>query len=156
MAMIPLDPNDVQELKPVPLSRYDLTVSACEKVFSKSESGSKPQLKLSVGIDGHDEAPNITHFIGIPSEKDTEKDKFDFKALLLKRNCALFGVPLTKNMDDEQLAMSFVGATVKNVEVGLSEPTPTGEVYNRIMVPKLKGEGQPKAAGMGAAKPPKS
>lgn len=151
MALIPVNFDEVTELKPVVNGRYNLTVSACEKTFTKE--GSKPQLKLSVGIDGQDGAPNITHFIGIPSEKDTEKEKLDFKALLVKRNCMLFGVPLTN--DDEQLALSFVGARASNVEVTQSEPTPTGEVYNRIMVPKLKGEGQPKAAG-GAARPPKS
>lgn len=152
MALIPVDFNNVVELKPVPIGRYDLTVASCEKTFTKE--GAKPQLKLSVGIDGQDGAPNITHFIGIPSEKD-DKDKLEFKALLLKRNCALFGVPLSNGMDDETLAMSFVGASVKSVEVTQSEPTPTGEVYNRIMVPKLKGEGAPKAPGQ-VARPPKS
>lgn len=154
MALIPVNFDEVTELKPVVNGRYNLTVAACEKTFTKE--GSKPQLKLSVGIDGQDGAPNITHFIGIPSEKDTEKEKLEFKALLLKRNCMLFGVPITNGMDDETLAMSFVGARVSNVEVTQSEPTSTGEVYNRIMVPKLKGEGQPRAAGGGAARPPKS
>ena len=154
MSLIPMNFDEVVELKPATPGRYDLTISACEKTVAREAQ--TPQYKVSVEMAGQDGAPNITHFVSIPSEKD-DADKAKFKALLLKRWCSLFGIPLTNGMDDEALGMSMVGARASSVEVTLSEPDKnSGAVYNRINVPKLKGEGAaPRPAGA-VAKPPKS
>lgn len=153
MALIPVDIGGAIELQNAVPGRYDLTIAACEKTFSKEKQ--KPQFKISVGVDGQDNVGNISHYLSIPSEKD-DADQLKFKALLMKRWCMLFGIPITPNMDDEQLSLSMVGARAKSVEVTVSEPDPTsGATYNRIMVPKLKGEGAPKAPGQ-VARPPKS
>ena len=159
MAMIPLNLDDIQEQRPVSLGQYDLTIASCEEVLSKK---GKPQLSLSIGIDGMDDAPNIRHFISLPADGD-EPDAMKFKALLLKRFCALFKVALKGSaIDTEALANSMVGARAR-AEVRMEKETdadgnekPDGRVYNRITVPYLKDEGQVSGGGGKVPKPPKS
>lgn len=151
MSLIPINLGDLQEAKPVPLARYDLTITSCDETKTKEKQ--TPQFRISIAIDGHDDAPNVTHFVGIPSEKDEPKTA-EFKGLLLKRFLTLFGIPLSN--DTEQLANSMPGAKARGVEVGLSEPTESGDVYNRFVVPKLKGEAQGGAVKGAAPTPPKS
>lgn len=150
MSLIPMDLGAIQEAKPATPGRYNLTIAEAEEVLTRESQ--KPQFRISIAIDGLDTAPNITHFVGIPGEKD-EPRAAEFKGLLLKRFCSLFGIPLSN--DTTVLCNAMPGAKASNVEVGLSEPTDSGDVYNRIVVPKLKGEGQGTAA-KAAPKPPKA
>lgn len=143
--LIPINLNDAVEPKPVPIGRYDLVISNCEETLTKEKQ--KPQFRVSIGIEGHDDAPNITHFVGIPSEED-EPNALRFKALLLRRFLTLFKLPIPGEINTEQLAMEMVGARA-NAEVNLDvevdpvtkQPKPDGAVYNRLVVPRLKGEG---------------
>ena len=142
--LIPINLNDAQEPKPVAIGRYDLVISNCEETLTKEKQ--KPQFRVSIGIEGHDDAPNITHFVGIPSDDD-EPNALRFKSLLLKRFLTLFKLPIPTEIDTEQLAMEMVGARA-NAEVGLDveidpatkQPKPDGAVYNRLVVPRLRGE----------------
>ena len=144
--IIPLNLNEVQEPKPVSLGRYELQITGCEE--GKSREKQKPQFRVSIAIEGHDDAPNITHFISIPSEDD-EPGALQFKAILLKRFLTLFKIPFNgESLDTEQLAMEMVGARA-NAEVGLDKEKdsqgnekPDGNVYNRLVVPRMKGEAQ--------------
>lgn len=143
---IPINLNEVQESKPVSAGRYDLTIASAEEW--KSQKGA-PQIKVSIGINGHDEAPNVTHFISLPAEGD-DPQKAQFKALFLKRFLSLFKIPFNGNgfsLDD------FPGATA-TAELTLSEPDDSGSVYNRLQLPRLKGESGP-TSGESAPKPPK-
>lgn len=158
MALIPLDLDTIVESKPVPVGKYDLTVASCEEVKSKK---GKPQFDLSIAIEGHDDAPNMRHFMSLPMDGDTAS-AMNYKALLLKRFCHLFKVPLKgANIDTEALAASIVGARAK-AEVGLDKETdaegnekPDGRVFNRLVVPFLPDEGGTKASGRVAPPPPK-
>lgn len=143
--LIPLNLNEVQEPKPVPIGRYDLVITNCEETLTKEKQ--KPQFRVSIGIEGHDEAPNITHFVGIPSEED-EPNALRFKSLLLKRFLTLFKIPISPEINTEQLAMEMVGSRCSaevNLEVEIDpltqKPKPDGAVYNRLVVPRLRGEG---------------
>ncbi len=88
--LIPLNLDDVVEPKPVPAGSYDLVITNCEETVTKEKK--KPQFRISIGIEGHDDSPHITHFVGIPGEGD-EPSAMQFKALLLKRFLTIFKVP---------------------------------------------------------------
>ena len=130
---IPINLSDLKEAKPVPNGRYGLTVASVEEGESQ---GGFPQLKASIAIDGHDDAPNLTHFISLPSPGDA---KSQAKAIFLARFLNAFNIPV----EDDGLAFDtddFPGATADNLELSLSKPDDNGNVYNRIMLPKLPDE----------------
>lgn len=141
---IPVSLNDVQESKPVPSGRYGLTIASVEE--TKTREKQKPQLKVSLGIDGHDDAPNVSHYIGLPADGD-DAGAAQFKALLLKRFLAAFKIPFSSDGFDLD---NFPGAQA-TLEVTLSEPDDNGNVYNRLTIPRLKDEAN---AGAGRKSPP--
>jgi len=145
MPFIPLNLDDAQESKPVPLGRYDVVVASCEEVPTKKDP-SKTQFKMMLTIDGHEDAAPIFHYQGIPTEND-------FKALLMRRFLTLFGVKYDPaGFDPELLAMELIGARAK-VELRTKEYE--GTINNEMIIPPLKGEEGPQNAGKGAGKPPK-
>lgn len=157
MAVIPVKLDDIVETKPVPVGKYPLLIAACEEVVSKK---GKPQFDISIGIEGHEDAANIRHFISLPAEGD-EARAFRFKALMLKRFCALFGQPLKGNeIDTTAISMALPGqrATAdvtldKEVDSDGNEKV-DGRVFNRLVVPQLSEEAASKG-GRVAPPPPK-
>jgi hypothetical protein len=133
--LIPIDVGAVQESKPVPNGTYDLLVTDAQEV--KSQKG-LPQFKLSLAIEGHTDAPNVSHYISLPGTED-DAGKQKFKTLLLKRFLTLFKLPVPSAIDTEKMAMGMVGARAR-AELTLSEPTESGTVYNRLNVPYLREE----------------
>ncbi len=158
MPVIPVNLNDISEPKPVPNGKYDLTIANAEVGESRNN---KPQIRVSIGIDGHDDAPNVGHFISLPMAGD-DSSKTEFKGRLLKRFLVLFKqkVPGAEGFDPEALAMAMIGAkataelTQELERDSDGNDKPDGNVYNRLMVPKLKDEGKT-ATGGGVPKPPK-
>lgn len=155
MTFIPLNLNDAVEQRPVPTGRYDLTIASCEEGITREKK--TPQFVVQLSIDGEDKAPFINHYIGIPTPGEDAK-KMEFKMLLLKRFCAQFGLKISADgFDTTQMAMEMVGAHCSKAEVTLAEPDEKGNVYNRLVTPRLKDEGNSgQAAGRVAPKPPKS
>ena len=150
MPFIPVNMNDVVESKLVKNGRYPLQIVSCEEVMTKTSG--KPQLSISIAIEGHEDAPNLRHYMSLPAPGD-EPDKAKFKLLLAKRFCHLFKIPYgEQGFDTDQ----FIGATAE-AEVTLSEPDESGNIYNRLNVPRLKEEASPGAASGGrvAPSPPK-
>lgn len=148
MPFIPLNLDDAKEAKPVPGGHYDLVITSCEETLTKEKQ--KPQFKMAIQIEGHDDAPPVYHYQGIPSESD-EPQAQQFKMLLLKRFLKLFNVPYSaEGIDTEKLAMDLVGSRA-NAELQLGEPY-NGNVSNVLVVPRLKDEGHTNA---GRGTPPK-
>ena len=146
--LIPIDVGAAQESKPVPQGYYGLQITECQD--TKSKAGN-PQFSVSIAIEGHDDAPNMRHFVSLPVPGE-EASKTQYKTLLLKRFLTLFSQPIPNQIDTEKLSMSLVGAKAK-AEVTLSEPdAESGNVYNRLSVPRLRDEGSAQTA---APKPPK-
>lgn len=144
---IPLNLNEVQESRPVPNGKYHLVVASAEE--KKSQKGA-PMIVVSLGIEGHDDAPNVTHFISLPDGSDPSKD--NFKALMLKRFLHTFNIPFDSDGFDVE---TFPGST-GTAELTLSEPDDAGNVYNRLQLPKLPSEGNEGVLKKStAAKPPK-
>lgn len=149
MPFIPLNLDDAKEAKPVPAGKYDLVITTCEETTTKTAG--KPQFKMAIQIEGHDDAPPVFHYQGIPSEQD-EPQAMSFKMLLLKRFLKLFKVAYgSEGFDTEKLAMELIGARA-NAELQLGEPY-NGNVSNVLVVPRLKDEEGPQHAGRGS--PPK-
>ena len=145
--LIPVDVGAAIEQKPVPNGTYDLQITDC--VDGKSQKG-KPQLAMSIAIEGHEDAPNVRHWVSFPADGD-DADTVKFKTLLLKRFLTLFKQPIPNAIDTEKLAMSLVGAKAR-AEVILDKPDDAGNVYNRLTVPRIREESQVAGA---VAKPPK-
>lgn len=142
MTFIPVNFDEAVEPKPVPKGRYDLQITECNvtKTGEKSKNPGRDQYKVSIAILGHEHAPNITQFISLPHEDD-EAGSARFKALLLKRFLVAFGVRFDSNgIDVENTAMEMVGCTANGIEVDLSEPDDNGNIYNRVVVPRLRDE----------------
>lgn len=143
---IPVNLNEVQESRPVPNAKYDLTIASVEE--GKSKNGFA-QLVVSIGIDGHDDAPNVTHYISLPTAGD---EKAQAKALFLTRFLEAFNIPhedLSFDTDD------FLGAKA-SLELTMSEPDANNRVYNRLVVPYLKDEpAKGNVAGRRSPPPPK-
>lgn len=146
--MIPVNFDDVKEPQPVPSGRYNLQITAAEVAQSGAQSKrpGSPQFKVTIGLPEDLNAPNITQFISLPHEED-EKKSADYKALLLKRFLVLFNVPFDNSgVDPEKMAMEMVGCTA-TAEVKLDDPDDKGNVYNRLVVPRISTEASsPRAA----------
>jgi hypothetical protein len=139
-----LDLNSVVESRPVPNGRYNLVITTAEETLTKAGD---PMIKCSLGIEGHDDAPNVSHYITLPN--GGEKDAF--KALMLKRFLVAFNIPF----DGEDLDVESFPGSVASAELTLSEPDDAGNVYNRLQLPRLPSEDAPEGATKATAKPPK-
>lgn len=127
---ISMNLGEVAEPKPVAPGRYQLTISDAKYRDAKKD------IEVSIGIDGHLDAPNIRHFISLPKAED-DAGKTNFKQLMLKRFLVQFGIPFS---DTEGFEVSdFAGATA-DVQLNLSEPDDNGAVYNRMQFDKLRDE----------------
>lgn len=145
---IPVNLSEVKESRPVPAGKYGLTIASIED--TKSKAGA-PMFVISIGIDGHDDAPNLTHYMSQPQEGGDPK-KEGFKALAMARFLEAFKIPHDSSGFDTD---DFPGATA-TCALSLSEPDDNGNVYNRLDLPRLKEE--PKAGGGASpnrASPPK-
>jgi hypothetical protein len=152
MAFIPMNLNEAVESKPVSNGMYDVVITDCQETLTKEKQ--TPQFKVALQIEGHDNAPTLYHYQGIPSA-DEDADKMKFKMLLLKRFLVAFGMPISSDgFDTSQLATDLIGQRAR-VEITLSEPDANGNIYNRMNLPRLKDESASPAASRGAVKPPK-
>jgi len=133
---IGIDLNETQEQKAAPKGKYNLQITGCKEKESgpNSKKPGSPMFAVTIGFADEPNVPNITHYISLP---ETHEDTF--KALLLKRFLVLFAIPFGNDLDTEQLAFAMLGATA-NAEVGHTEPNDAGDVYNTLVVPKIRGE----------------
>jgi len=141
MTYIPVNFDDAVESKPAQAGRYNLQITKCEvtKTGPNSTNPGTPMFRVTIGFEDSANTPNISHFATLPNEDDTP-EKAQGKALFLKRFLTLFKVPYDRGgIDTEQLAMDMVGCSA-NAEVTLSEPDDSGNVYNRLQIPRIKGD----------------
>ena len=143
MSFIDVNFDEAVEPQPVSAGRYNLQITQCEvaKTGPNSKVPGSPQFKVSIALSDEPNAPNITQFISLPNEQDEAKSA-NFKVLLLKRFLVLFKIPFDpRGIDTERMAMDMVGSTA-NAEVQLSEPDDNGNVYNRLVVPRIQEENE--------------
>ncbi len=141
MTFIPVDFDSAVEAKPAVHGYYNLQITACQEVKTgpNSKKPGSPQFKVNIGFQDAENVPNMTQFISLPNEDD-EPDSARFKLLLLKRFLTLFKVGYDKTgIDTEQLAFAMIGSSAK-AEVTVSEPDDSGNIYNRLVIPRLKDE----------------
>lgn len=151
MPFIPLNLNEVKESKPVPANVYDLVVLEAEE--AKSKNGF-PQFVVTIGIEGHEDAPNVKHYASIPTPDD-EPDKMKGKMLFLQRFLAMFDIHVSPDgFDTTALCGELRGARARG-QLTLTEPDEQGNVYNRLNPPKLKDEGAAPAGARRSPPPPK-
>lgn len=128
---IEMNLGGVAEPKPVAPGRYALTIADAKYREAKGD------IQVSIGIDGHLDAPNVSHYISFP-KKDDDAGKAAFKKLMLKRFLVQFNI----SHDDASGfdVADFLGATA-DAQLSLSEPDDSGNVYNRLALEKLADEG---------------
>ena len=144
MSFIQMDFAGVKEPQAVAPGRYGLTITTAQHRSDKND------LVVSMGIEGHTDAPNVRHFISLPKKED-EADKVYFKKLMLNRFLVQFKIPFDAsngfNLED------FVGAHA-TAQLTLSEPDDSGNIYNRLQLDKMPAEGTNSAGSR--LPPPKS
>lgn len=142
MTFLPINLEDVQEQKPASPGIYELQITGAQltETGENSKRPGSPMLKFSLAFTDQDlNAPNITHYVTIPTDGD---ENFAFKALMLKRFLVAFGISFgSQGIDLDNLPMESIGQTA-NIEVSLSEPDDNGNVYNRIRLPRVADEKQ--------------
>lgn len=142
--------NDTQEQKPAPKGQYELQITSCQltETGEKSKNPGKPMWKIGLGFtDLELNAPNITHYVTLPYEGD---ENINLKLIGLKRFLVAFDIPYGDDgLDFDDLAYAMVGKTAV-VGVDQSDPNENGDIYNRIIVPRLREE----ANGAGKGKAP--
>ena len=124
---ITINLSNTAEPKPVAPGRYNLIIS--EAKFRDA----KKDIEVSLGIDGHLDAPNIRHFISLP-KPDDDAGKVAFKQLMLKRFLEQFKIPFH---DTEGFNIEDFNGQQASVQLNLSEPDDNGAVYNRMQFDKL-------------------
>jgi hypothetical protein len=142
MTFVPVNFDEAQEAKPAPAGQYTLQITAAEEATTgpNSQHPGSPQLKITLGFPENPNTPNVMQYMSLPNEHD-DASKANYKALLLKRFLVHFKIPFDPNgLDLEKVCMEMVGATART-EVTLSEPNESGDVYNRLKIPKIRGEG---------------
>lgn len=134
--------DDVVEQKPLPKGRYPTQITAGElkETGPNSKNPGRPILQFTVGFTGPSKeeqvAPTVRHFVSLPHPDDEQKS-YDFKLLMLKRFLVAFNIPFSNNFDPEETAFAAIGQTA-DLEVDLTEPDENGNVYNRLVFPKLR------------------
>lgn len=142
MTFVPVNFDEAQEAKPASAGSYQLQITAAEETVTgpNSKHPGSPQLKVTLGFEDQANTPNITQFLSLPNEHD-DGNQANFKALLLKRFLTHFKVPFAANgIDTDAICMEMIGASART-EVTLTEPDDSGNVYNRVKIPRLRTEG---------------
>lgn len=143
MTFINVNFDEAVEPQAAPAGRYNLQITEAKvvKTGPNSKTPDQPQYRVTIGFPDYPEYQNFSHFVSLPNEMD-EAGSAKFKALLYKRFFGLFNVPYDHNgIDLERDPMNLVGATAF-AEVKLSEPNDNGDVYNSVVVPRLRNEPQ--------------
>lgn len=135
MGFVNLNLGNVKESHSVPAGRYRLVIASAEEGVSREKKN--PQFELSINIEGHDNTYPVRHWLSLPTPKDDERTA-SAKALFLKRFLVLFNIPHTDDGFDPD---DLIGATA-DAELSLTDPeeNENKEVFNRLVVPKLKTE----------------
>ena|SRR6478736_9650556 len=139
MTFVPANFDDAQEARPAKPGKYALQITKAEEVLTgpNSKHPGMPQLRVTLGFQNEPNTPDVTQFISLPHEFDENPT---FKTLLLKRFLEHFKIPYDRNgIDTEKVCMEAVGCSAVT-EVGLSEPDANGNVYNRVVIPRLRDE----------------
>ena len=140
--MLELDFDNAMEPKPLAKGRYPVQITAGEvkETGPNSKHPGRPQLVFTVGFTGPSQeeqlAPTVRHYISLP-HPDDEKKSFDFKLLMLKRFLVAFNLPVERQFDPEQVAFAAIGSEA-DLEVDLTEPDDNGNVYNRLVMPRIQ------------------
>jgi hypothetical protein len=138
--------DDAIEPQPLPKGKYPVQITAAEEKASgqNSKNPGSPMIVVTAGFTGpspeEQNAPTVRHFISLPHDNDEAKSA-NFKVLLLKRFMHAFGLQASGNadIDVEQLCFDLVGREA-TLEVSLSEPNETGDVYNGLVIPRIPNE----------------
>lgn len=142
MTFVPVNFDDAQEAKPAPAGVYELQITAAEeaKTGPNSKYPGSPQLKITLGFADVPNTPNVLQYMSLPNEHD-DANSANYKALLIKRFLTHFRIPFDPTgLDLDKICMEMVGASART-EVTLTEPNDSGDVYNRLKIPKLRNEG---------------
>lgn len=150
MPFINVNLDEAEESQPAAAGMYNLQITECklQETGANSKVPGSPMFRVTIGFPDEPNVPNLSQFIMLPTENDEPK-QLQMKMLNLRRFLTLFNIPYDSNgIDTDQLAMEMPGHTA-NAEVTLTEPDDNGNVYNRLKVPRIKGE-----AAAGNRKPP--
>lgn len=129
MSFVEMNLDDVEEQSAAPEGEYDVRVT--NAVIGEAKSSGNPQIVVSLAIEGGDFMPTRL-YLGLPAEDDDD-DMRKRKMRTIKRFVHHFGIPSDGGFNVED----FFGATARCL-VTQDEPNDNGDIYNRVIVPRLK------------------
>jgi len=142
MTFLNVDFDSVVEPAPLPAGRYatQITNAEVKQTGERAKHPGRDQIVVSVVFTGDSaeeaNAPAVTHFIALP-HPDDEPRTASFKARMLKRFLLIYGVPFDSNgIDLEETCLAMIGCSA-DMEVSLSAPDDNGNVYNRLVLPRI-------------------
>ena len=139
--------DEAIEPQPLPKGKYPVQITAAEEKASgpNSKNPGSPMIVVTAGFTGtsaeEQNAPTVRHFISLPGDADAP-DSAKFKVLLLKRFMHAFGLQVPQgnvDIDVDKLCFDLMGREA-TLEVSLSEPNDTGDVYNGFVIPRIPNE----------------
>lgn len=139
MTFIAVNFDDAVEPTIAPQGRYELLITEAKAVETgpNSKNPGSPMLRVSIGFPENVEYQTFNHFIMLPTG-DEDKKTLNNRVLGLKRFLVMFGVPFDNHgIDVEQITMEMVGCRA-NGEVRQTEPNADGNVYNSLVVPRIR------------------
>lgn len=145
MTHIPVNFDEAIEPQPLSNGRYTWQITAAKEAETgpNSKNPGSPQLVFThtcIGSSKEEQnAPQVTQFISLPHSTDEAKSA-NFKALLLKRYLEAFQIPYSSDgIDTDEIIYHAIGKEA-SLDTNLSEPDANGNVYNRLVIPRLRGE----------------
>lgn len=136
---IPVNLDEVQEQHAAPQGIYHLQITDAKEgqTGPNSQTPGAPQLIFTIGFADPDvDAPTIRHYVSLPHEGD-DATKQANKLRMLKRFLVAFNIPYSSDgIDSEAICFEAIGKDA-DIEVLQGDPDASGNVYNRLNLPKL-------------------
>lgn len=126
--------NDAKEPEAVPEGPYDLRIVSHNNEPSKKSGNPMTTCFIKIEDAAHPNAALVRHWL-VPPTNDTPADQRQMRTLDIKRFLTAFDVPMEGegfNSDD------LDGATASQIMLTQEEDDETGNVYNRLRLPRLK------------------
>lgn len=134
MPFISVALNDAKEPEAVPEGPYDLRIVKHSDEPSKKSGNPMTTVYIKIEDAAYPNASLVRHWL-VPPANDTPADQRMMRTLDIKRFLTAFGVPMQgEGFDSDDLD----GATASQIMLTQEEDEESGNVYNRIRLPRLK------------------
>jgi hypothetical protein len=134
MPFIKVALQDAKEPEAVPEGPYDLRIVKHEDGESKKSGNPMTTVFIKIEDAAHPTAALVRHWL-VPPTHDTPADQRQMRLLDIRRFLTAFGVSMQGDGFDSD---DLDGATASQIMLTQETNDETGDVYNRLKLPRLK------------------